>query len=544
MGHPRRRGRRAPFAVLVLVAAFAAGTTPASASGATESFSNGIRGWKGHRATVKLVRGGLDGRAARVRLRPGIRRTSTFWIYRSPRPILRSKQGTLYRATAWVRDRRKRGRLCLRLGEVSGSRVVSTAMTCARTTGRWQRLSVRHRSRMDGAQLGVAVVKPRGWRGHAFRVDRIRVAEAPVRKCRENCRPSPQPQPPPPTTGTSSPATPAPVVPPGAPGAPPAGGAAFGTQFHCTWAVWSNAHRIATLDKLQAAGVRWVRIDVAWDGMESTHKGHRNAWYIGMVDFCVDEARKRGMQVLVTLWLTPKWANGGQSTMVPPANPQDYADFARWAAAHWRGRVAAWEIWNEPDQRTYWDGTMEQYVALVRAAYPAFKAGAPESLVVLAGPSSNDDGLVRRWYALGVKGSFDVLATHPYQGMADAPPEHPDDGNRWWLSHAPAVKAVMDEHGDGAKPIWFTEMGWSAHANWAGVQNWQRGVTQDVQANYLVRSIAYVRRSFPFVGVMFWYKDRANPQSADVVQEGYALLDADLGERPVYLALKRYLTGT
>ncbi|HEU6446285.1 MAG TPA: hypothetical protein VFL61_14615 [Gaiellaceae bacterium] len=27
----------------------------------------------------------------------------------------------------------------------------------------------------------------------------------------------------------------------------------------------------------------------------------------------------------------------------------DYADFAGWAASYWRGRVAAWEVWNEPD---------------------------------------------------------------------------------------------------------------------------------------------------------------------------------------------------
>lgn len=373
-------------------------------------------------------------------------------------------------------------------------------------------------------------------RGDIVRVNVFSLLRGKSRKCRVRCttpRPKPRPQP-----------APSPPAPPAPGPSVPSGGAAFGTQFHCTWSVWSNAARIGTLDKLQAAGVKWVRIDVAWDGMEEAHKGHRNAWYIGMVDFCVDEARKRGMEVLLTLWLTPSWANGGQSTMVPPTNPQDYADFARWAAGHFRGRVAAWEIWNEPDQRGFWNGSTEQYVALVKAAYPAFKAGAPESLVVLAGPSSNDDGLVRRWYQLGVKGSFDVLATHPYQGMGDAPPEAPDTGHRWWLSHAPSVKAVMDEYGDGSKPIWFTEMGWSAHENWAGIENWQRGVTQAVQADYLVRSIAYVRSRFPFVGVMFWYKDRALPSSTDVVQQGYALLDANAAERPAYVALKRVLTAS
>jgi polysaccharide biosynthesis protein PslG len=522
---PSRHHRGRTLFALACAAACTALAAPGAAEANTETFRDGLRSWKGHRATLALVNGGVDGRAARVRVRPGARPTDGFWIYRSPRPIAQSERGAEYTASAWARDERGRGRLCLRVREVAGDRLVATTSACVRANGRWQRLTLRHQARTEGAELGVAVVKPRARRGDAFRVDRVSLVRSRALALPPGSRPAPSPSIPP-----------APAV--------PSGGAAFGTQFHCTWAAWSNADRIATLDKLQAAGVRWVRIDVGWYGIEDTHKGARNAWYVGMVDFCVDQARSRGMQVLLTLWLTPGWANGGRSEKVPPTNPQDYADFARWAASHWRGRVAAWEIWNEPDQRTFWDGTIEQYAALVRAAYPGFKAGDPESLVVLAGPSSNDDGLVRRWYELGVKGSFDVLATHPYQGIADAPPEHPDDGNRWWLSHAPSVRAVMDEYGDGAKPIWFTEMGWSAHENWPGVPNWQRGVTQAVQADYLVRSISYVRRSLPFVGVMFWYKDRAKPGSTDAVHEGYALLDADLGERPAYVALKRYSTGT
>jgi hypothetical protein len=42
---------------------------------------------------------------------------------------------------------------------------------------------------------------------------------------------------------------------------------------------------------------------------------------------------------------------------------------------------------------------------------------------------------------------------------------------------------------------------------------------------------------------MFWYKERAYPGSQDVHEEGYALLDSNLSERPVYWALKSYLVG-
>jgi polysaccharide biosynthesis protein PslG len=318
---------------------------------------------------------------------------------------------------------------------------------------------------------------------------------------------------------------------------------ALGVQFHCNWAFYTNADRMAVLDKLKAAGVGWVRIDAAWSGIEAAHKGDRNPWYIRMVDFCVKEAHKRGIKVLVTLWMTPGWANGGASTRVPPANPQDYADFARWAAMRWRGRVSAWEVWNEPDPwQSFFRGNLPQYVNLLKAAYPAFKAGDPNALVLLGGPSSNDDRWVDQVYALGAKGSFDVLATHPYQGIADAPPESADDGNRWWFTHLPAVRKVMLRHGDGAKPIWFTEFGWSAHVDRPGIANWQRGVTPEQQGDYLVRAMRYTRAHYPYVPVMFWYKERARA-SGDAHQEGYALLNSNLSERPVYKALKNFLSG-
>lgn len=320
-------------------------------------------------------------------------------------------------------------------------------------------------------------------------------------------------------------------------------GPAVGVQFHCNWAFYTDAHRLAVLDKLKAAGVRWVRIDTAWSGIEAAHKGDRNGWYIRMVDFCVDEARKRGLKVLITLWMTPDWANGGASTRLPPRNPQDYADFARWAAARWRGRVAAWEVWNEPDpSQAFFLGSTAQYVSLLKAAYPAFKAGDPNAVVVLGGPSSNDDRWIEQVYALGGKGAFDVLATHPYQGMADTPPEHPSDGNRWWFTHLPAVRKVMVRHGDAAKPIWFTEFGWSAHANWPGIANWQRGVTPEQQGDYLARAVRYSKANYPYVPLMFWYKERARAGD-DAHQEGYALLNTDLSERPVYVALKNFLTS-
>ena len=445
------------------------------------------------------------------------------------RSVVTKRAGEQYVASARVRAP-ARSRLCIRATERAGRAVVGNGGRCVRSTGRWQRIEpLLYESRRAGSRLRVTVTK-------RARVDSLRIAPAGRKPC--NTRRSCQQPPPPPA--------PAPPPPPGPPPPPPpaGGGPAVGAQFHCAWSFYTNPSRAAVLDELAAAGVRWVRIDVAWDGIEDSVKGARNPWYIAMVDYCVDQARMRNLNVLVTLWLTPGWANGGRSNNVPPTNPQDYADFARWAASHWAGRVAAWEVWNEPDpSQTFWQGSVQQYVSLLRAAYPAFKAGDPAAKVILGGPASNDDGWIGQVYRLGARGSFDVLATHPYQAIADAPPERADDGNRWWFTHLPAVRNVMIANGDGNKPVWFTEFGWSAHANSPDTPNWQRGVTPEQQADYFIRAIRYTTANYAYVPVMFWYKERARPGSGDAHQEGYALLNGDLSRRPVYTRLKSFLTG-
>jgi len=312
---------------------------------------------------------------------------------------------------------------------------------------------------------------------------------------------------------------------------------------HPVFSTNTDAQRIEVLNKLQAAGVKWVRIDLGWASLQESGPNSYSKWYVDLADSVVNAARARGIDVLATLWTSPSWANGGGAVRVPPTDAGDYARAAQWAAAHFRGRVAAWEIWNEPNLSDFFSGTPAQYAALLRAAYPAVKAGDPNAQVVLGGPSSNDVAWLRQVYAAGIKDSFDIMSTHPYQGMADAPPELADDGQKWNLTHVAAVHDLMVQQGDGAKSIWFTEFGWSSHDNPSGVENWNRGVSLQQQGDYLVRAHRYAATNYPYVRAMFWYKELAYPGSPDVHEEGYALLNSDLTERPVYWALKSYLVG-
>jgi hypothetical protein len=314
-----------------------------------------------------------------------------------------------------------------------------------------------------------------------------------------------------------------------------------GVQFHGMWSDYTWEQRLDVLDKMAAAGMKWVRVDMGWGSFQESGPDSYSQWYIDRADQVVDEARKRGLNVLATIWWTPGWANGNAGRETPPTNPDDYGRFAGWVANHFKGRVAAWEIWNEPNDG-FFNGTAADYAELLKAAYPAIKASDPSSQVVFGGPTHNDSAWIKKVYEAGGAGNFDVMATHPYTGPADAPPEGPDDGNMWTMAHVETIYKLMKQWGDGDKKIWFTEFGWSTHPTAQGAPNWMRGVTLEQQAEYMIRALKFIGESFPYVTNVFWYNER-NTNSGNVHVDNFGLLYRDLTPKPAYHAVKAFLVG-
>jgi hypothetical protein len=330
--------------------------------------------------------------------------------------------------------------------------------------------------------------------------------------------------------GAPAAATPAPIpIPPN-----------VGVHSHLLWQEYDNPTRLRLLDKLAELKIGWIRLDIGWATLEETGRGKIGQWYVNRLDWVLKEAAARDIKVLGMLWTTPKWANGGKDWNVPPTNVGEYARAAKWLAQRFKGRVAAWELWNEASDEYFWDGDVESYAALVRATYPAIKAADPKATVVVGGTVYNDDKWLAQAYDAGIGGHFDALSTHPYMGPSDAPPEQIDNGTIWRIDHVRAVRQLMVARGDGDKPIWFTEFGWSSHDNEAGTPPWEMGVTETVQAEYLVRGMTHVARNYPYVTHIFWYVDR-DTTTDDLQDDNRGLLRVDMSTKPAYDAMKGLL---
>src|SRR5262245_2169587 len=119
-----------------------------------------------------------------------------------------------------------------------------------------------------------------------------------------------------------------------------------GDDFGVTIEFYRDAYKQAEM--MAAAGVRWVRIDLAWSAAEPE---------VGRYDFrtwdrFLDSFEPHGIRVLFIL----DYGNRLYEDGMPPSTESGRAAFAAFAGAaarHVRGS-AAWEVGNEPNLPEFW----------------------------------------------------------------------------------------------------------------------------------------------------------------------------------------------
>jgi hypothetical protein len=92
----------------------------------------------------------------------------------------------------------------------------------------------------------------------------------------------------------------------------------------------------------------------------------------------------------------------------------------------------------------------------------------------------------------------------------------------------------MVENGDGHKPVWITEMGWTIDPP---PEQADIVVNLEQQADYLADALAIIRRDWPWVELITVW-NLSVPEPGDPFG-GYSLLDAEGQPRPVYYAWQK-----
>ena len=309
-----------------------------------------------------------------------------------------------------------------------------------------------------------------------------------------------------------------------------------GVEVFSLWRDWPV--NTTALQQVADSGSGWVRIGVGWCSLEERGPGQVSTWYQDRLDSTVEQALRLGLKPLATLGCTPTWLSGSQDLKALPRGEEQYRHYQRIAtylAQRYRGRIAAWEVWNEPDCSggTCPNTPASDYVPVLRAGYAGIKAADPSATVISAGTSGANAQWIQGLYAAGAKGFFDALGLHPYQGPAAEPPEAPPAEHPYRITNVAKVREVMLSHGDGAKSIWFTEFGWTTGAG----SGWSAGVDEATQADYLRRALRMVQNWYPYVSHAFVFTIR-DRDDWNAYENGFGLTRLDGSAKPALEALR------
>jgi hypothetical protein len=249
------------------------------------------------------------------------------------------------------------------------------------------------------------------------------------------------------------------------------------------------------------------------------------------LDELVANAQERGLVVLLTIWGTPAWANGGAGANVAPTHLADLRDFAHALASRYSGRyrglpmVRFFSVWNEPNSAVFLSPQFDAagrpvaprtYAGMVAAGYAGIKSANPAALVAAGETAArgsdrphvgvHDSESPTRFAQLVAAAApglrFDAWAHHPYPANDLAPPDAPQAWPAVGLSSLGRFESELARLFRRRRvPLWLREFGYRTSPQIPGAAPYA------LQASYLSRALA-LARSDADVQMFIWFRFR------------------------------------
>jgi hypothetical protein len=226
--------------------------------------------------------------------------------------------------------------------------------------------------------------------------------------------------------------------------------------------------------RMGAARVGTLRVPFFWSELQPIDGRHFD-WR--RTDRIVEHAAMNGIEVVPFILGVPPWLrNDAEEPPLDQRGREAWGDLLRALAARYGtdgtfwtlfqllhpgvapAPITAWQIWNEPSDKTYWRpiGTApKRYAELLAISDRVLGEADPAASVIAAGLWERPDGgipmrrFLTRLYRAGAGDFLDAIALHPYAG-----------GYPGVIRQLDAARRVMRRFNDADKPLWITEIGW------------------------------------------------------------------------------------
>ncbi len=216
-------------------------------------------------------------------------------------------------------------------------------------------------------------------------------------------------------------------------------------------------------------GCHSVRIDM-WRGVIEPEKG-RFDWEFP--DRVINEILSAGLEPYPILCYNSAW-EPNQSPATPEAC-EDFGVYVRAMVDRYKETITWWEVWNEPNITPFWvpkpDAAL--YAELLKVAYREAKAANPKCKIVAMCTAGADYPFIEGVYRQGASAFLDAVSFHHYDGRPD---------EKVLRDEILQIRRIMEKYGDGAKPLFITELGLST-----GKSPVIREVSANFQASWIVK---------------------------------------------------------
>lgn len=180
-----------------------------------------------------------------------------------------------------------------------------------------------------------------------------------------------------------------------------------------------------TYAPLAQLGVKWARCQTGWARTEQ----RPGQFDFGWLDEAVDHLLAVGIQPWFNVgYGNPLYSPGADQYAVGWAPVYSQAAKDAWAryvdrlAAHYKGRVRHWEIWNEPNGHTFWrpeEPNAAGYVELVRMTAPVIREHVPNAVIIGGAFAGVPLEYAEQCLEAGLGDEVDRISFHPYRARPE-----------------------------------------------------------------------------------------------------------------------------
>jgi hypothetical protein len=228
----------------------------------------------------------------------------------------------------------------------------------------------------------------------------------------------------------------------------------FGMHLHDINSAWPDAPVGALAKGSQTAWV-YIEPNPPLNGVHKYNWSFLDAW--------ASMAEAHGVDFYWSNTYVPRWAVSDISTCTytPVNQPHnnactgmvsniaDWDNFTTALVMRYKGRIKAYELWNEPHNHQEFTGSVADMVTLTNHFHDVIRAVDPDALIISPSTFGYDISFMDNYWLSGGTKDVDIVGLHGEGGALPAEAILASLGGR--------VVSLMAKHGLSNKPLWDTE---------------------------------------------------------------------------------------